>query len=348
MEFKQESIFVSGIRSFFKCFAGLFGLLFALVCIIVIVILATPPSLSPKGTDITILPDAKGNHLLLPESTPVILQISIEGVIGADKITGQSFEQILMDSRENFLKNDRVKAILLHINTPGGTVDDADTIYRALLAYKQEFHVPVYAYVNGLCASGGMYIAAAADKIYASPPSIIGSIGVTIGPFFNFSGTMDKIGVESLVVADGKNKDFLNPFRPWKPGEENALKVIAGRLYERFVHIVTEARPALDKEKLINEYGANVFLADEAQKLGYIDVADVNYKVALSDLTHAAQIAEGTPYQVVELTLPHNIFLDFANGKSPLCSGKITHHLELNSTQIDSKLQGKFLYLYHH
>jgi protease IV len=345
MEFRRESIFVSGVRSFFNCFTGLLGFIIAIVVVICIITLALGPS-SPKNTELTILPDAEGKKELLADTAPVILQIAIDGVIGVGDITGPKFNQILVDSREDFLKNDRVKAILLRMETPGGTVEDSDHIYRVLLEYKERFRVPVYAYVEGMCASGGMYICSAVDKIYASPTSIIGSVGVMMGPFFNFSHVMEKIGIQSLTLTDGKDKDTLNPFRPWKPNEDASLKRISGFIYDRFVNILTQARPMLDKERLIKEYGANVFIAREAQELGYIDVADVGYKTALTDLVAAANIPASTPYQVVELTLPHNLFVELAKGESPLFSGKIKHNVEIPSPLASPELSGKLLYLY--
>lgn len=346
MELRRESIFVSGVRSFFNCFAGFLGFLLAILLLCFLIALSMSPSLSPKGTELTILPDANGKHAVLPESAPVILQLSIDGVIGAGELTGKLIDQILLDSREDFLKNDRVKGILLYIKTPGGTVDDADSIYRALKEYKKKYDIPVYAYVDGMCASGGMYICGAVDKIYASPTSLIGSVGVVMGPFFNVAETMQKIGMSSQTISDGKDKDILNPFRPWQPGEDASLKQISSQIYERFVNILTEARPSLDREKLIKEYGANIFLSEEAQKRGYIDVAGVNYNVALADLALAAGISEETSYQVVELAIPFNIFAELTQGKSPLITGKLSHTLEVGPSKIPAEWSGKFLYLY--
>src|SRR5690606_22323692 len=115
------------------------------------------------------------------------LQINVHGVIGDAKsgIDTKMAQNILLDSRTGDFKNERGKGILLHMNTPGGTVVDSDNIYRMLKTYKERYKVPVFAFVDGLCASGGMYISCAADKVYAGPASIIGSVGVIIGPFFN-------------------------------------------------------------------------------------------------------------------------------------------------------------------
>ena len=224
MEYTRESIFVSAVRSFCKSFATLFGILVAIFLI----------SLSSKGTEMVLLPDADGKHEMLPSSAPVILQITIHGIIGIDDITGTAIEKILMDSQEGFFSDHRVKAILLHMDTPGGVVDDADSIYRQLMEYKKKYSIPIYAYVEGINASGGVYICSAADKIYSTGSSIIGSVGVIMGPMFNFTGAMDKFGIQADTLTAGKDKDEFNPFRVWVPGEGDSIRDIVGALYERF------------------------------------------------------------------------------------------------------------------
>jgi protease IV len=345
MEFTRESVFISAVRTFVKSFAAILGVVLALLLIILMIVFATGPTMFPHKTELTILPDAEGRRELLAESAPVILHLPIHGVIGEDDLMGDSIDKVLLDSREDLFKNNRVKAVLLHMNTPGGTVDDSDQIYRSLMEYKKKYNVPIYAYVSGMCASGGMYITSAADKIYAAPPSIIGSIGVLIGPMFNISQAMEKIGLQSLTLTEGKDKDMLNPFRPWKPGEDHSLKVINDVLYQQFVAIFTAAHPRVDKTKLIEEYGANIFIGETAEKMGYIDVANSNYNTALQELAKAAGIAPEEKYQVVELTLPRSFIYELANGQSPLISGKITHRFDFGS-HYHSDMSGKFLYLY--
>lgn len=345
MEFSRESILVSAVRTFCKSFAAVIGILIGAVLVFIGLNLFSGPDIYPPKSTLTISPDASGNRDLLPHTDPVVLKIDIAGVIGQGDLIADKVENSLLDSREGMLSNNRVKAVLLYINTPGGTVDDADGIYRALLAYKSKYQVPIYAYVDGLCASGGMYIASAADKIYASPSSVIGSVGVILGPAFNFSGLMNLYGVQSTTITEGKDKDMLNPFRPWVPGEDASLRAITADLYERFVSIVTSARPNLNKDALINTYGAQVFVSKRAQELGYIDVADSNYNTALTDLASQAQIAHDMPYQVMTIGPSHPWLSSLADGKFSLLSGKITHEFQFNSS-MNSELSGRFLYLY--
>src|SRR5207244_10146556 len=120
------------------------------------------------------------------------------------------------------------------------------------------------------CASGGMYIACSAEKIFATDSSLVGHVGVLLPTMFNFSQLMDTIGVGSKTITAGKDKDIMNPFRPWKPNEGASLQAITDVLYTQFVDIVTKSRPKLTKEALIEE-GAQIYSVEEALRLGYID-----------------------------------------------------------------------------
>src|SRR5690348_5031821 len=198
MQLARESIFVSAVRSFCTSFAAILGILVGIVLIVFVLLMFSTPDILPKKSDLTVAADANGNRDLFSQSVPVMLKIDIQGVIGVKVLVEDKFTNMLLYSREGMLDHDRVKAVLLCINSPGGTVTDSDGIYRALMKYKEKYQVPIYAYVDGLCASGGMYIASAADKIFATSSSIIGSVGVIIGPSFNISQLMDRYGVQSL------------------------------------------------------------------------------------------------------------------------------------------------------
>jgi len=345
MQYSKESIIVSAVRTFCKSFAGILGILVGLILVVVALAMFSSPDIYPPKSSLMISPNATGNRDLLPHSAPVILKIDIQGVIGLGDLTSEKVMNSLLDSREGMLAGDRVKAILLNINTPGGTVDDSDAIYRALLDYKKKYNVPIYAYVDGMCASGGMFIASSADKIFASPTSVIGSVGVILGPAFNFSGLMDRYGIQSMTLTQGKDKDMLSSFRPWVPGEENSLRAITADLYSQFVTIVTNARPNLDKDKLISEYGAQVYVAQKAQDLGYIDVADSNYSTTVAELAAQAKISDEQSYQVITIEPSHPLLSDLTRGKFDLLHGKVTHQFQFNSS-LNSELSGRLLYLY--
>jgi signal peptide peptidase SppA len=342
----RESIFISAIRAFCNAFFAILGVTICVFLIGVILALVLGSSSTTEKTLFSIQPDAQGNRTPLPLSSPALLKISIDGIIGTGKLTTSSIENLLLDSREGILKHDRVKGILLYINTPGGSVTDTNGIYEAIKAYKDRYKIPIFAYVDGTCASGGFYIAATADKIYSSSVSIIGSVGITLGPIFNFYGLMEKWGVKATTISTGKDKNLLNPFAPLKPDEESSLSNISKSLYELFVNIVTTARPRLDKQKLIDVYGAQVFVASTAETLGFIDVANTNYEHTIQALAEAAGIKKEEKYQVIECKVQRPFFSDFLDSKHSLPSLKFIEKIFSSEKGGVSELKDPFLYLY--
>ncbi len=345
MNFSRESIFVSSLRILFGTVAAVLGLCIASVIVVFAISSISDTVSSPHHGELVISADANGDRTRLEDTSPVILKINVEGVIGELDLAFNKMDKLLLDSREGVLSKNRVKGILLYFNTPGGLATDSSGIYRALKNYKEKYHVPIYAFVDGLCASGGMYIACAADKIHATSDSVIGSVGVVLGPTFNFSDALQKIGVASLTLTEGKDKDTLNPFRPWKPGEEKTIQNILADTYQSFVNVVIEARPNMTKDKLIEDYGARVFIAKEAQEYGYIDDADSNYNKVLTELVIAAGIGEHQQYQVLQIEPPHSILEQVAQGSSQLFNRQIKHVFPLGP-YMTSDMSGKLLYLY--
>lgn len=345
MEIQRESIFVSSLRVFCKMFFGLAGIFLSFVLLSSLYNLVADSGTSPTEvkTNIKYLPDAKGERKS-STSSPVILQINIHGILGDPKrgVDSKGVQDMLLDSRTHTFDKGRVKGILLHMNTPGGTVVDSDNIYRMLLDYKKRYQAPVYAYIDGLCASGGMYVSSAADRVYAGPASIIGSVGVIIGPFFNIHEALLKIGVAAKTITKGINKDMMSPFRPWKPDESSSLQVVTDFFYMQFVDIVTKARKRLDREKLIHEYGAQVFDCVSAQDYGYIDVAQSSRDTALVELLKEANIDPESTYQVVELEPKNEWLQELFQTKSPLITGKIEHSIDTGGPEI--KDQVAYLY----
>lgn len=327
MQIARESIFVSAIRSLINSFFAMLGILIGLV-----IILAASTTLSSKGnefgdpgkTKIVIAPDADGNRAHLAATAPVVLKLKIHGIIGSEKLNTDTIQSSLLATREGALKDDRIKAILLDIDSPGGTVTDSDNIYRMLKAYKKKHDTPVYATVNGFCASGGMMIACAAEEIYSTESGIIGSVGVRSGPFFNFVGLMGKMGVEAKTLTSGKDKDTLNPYRKWKEDEGEEYAAIGEYDYNYFVNTVVENRPRIDRDKLINVYGAGIFDPGKAKEHGYIDeIGDSND--ALRALVTKAKI-EGD-YQVIEINHYPSIAAQLLESSTSLVRGKVKHEI---------------------
>lgn len=346
MEIARESIFVSALRSFCKCFFAVIGIFLSIMLVSFLYALVSTPKGYEEKTELTILPDLDGKRSMLSTSSPAILRINIHGIVGEPQgMDSDTMENILLDSHEGLLAAGRVKGVLLHINTPGGAATDSDNIYRMLKTYKAKYNIPIYAFVDGMCASGGMYIASAADQIFATPPSVIGSIGVVIGPFFNVADAFAKIGVQSQTLTEGLDKDMMNPFRTWKSGEDNSLKAILAFLYSQFVDIVTENRTRVDRTKLIGEYGAQIYDGQRAQEIGYIDTANASYADAMTALINQAKIDPSKPYQIVELKPRHDWISSLVNGQSPFFSGKLEHQINLTNKKSPG-IRDQFAYLY--
>jgi len=341
-----HGIFFGSLHSFFAALMATLGVFVGLIVFFALFggISATAKKEVDRTYDIKVLPNADNIRKVLSNKAPVILQLNIDGIIGTELLSMATIGNQLIESREGDLKDDRVKAILLHINTPGGTVIDSDGIYRLIKNYKEQYKVPVYAHIDGLCASGGMYVACAADKIYANDVSIIGSVGVLSSPsFLNFSKLLDTIGVQSLTISEGKGKDDMNPLRPWKPDEDATYKLIIKYYYEMFVNIVSTARPKIGKEKLIQDYGAGVFPAEIAKEYGYIDGNGTSRNEAVKMLLKEIGI-EDDYYQLIQLDDTSWISKIFSS-QNPILQGKVSHKLELPQ-ELNPKLSGQALYLY--
>lgn len=347
MQNNSDSLLISLIRPFFKVFGSIFG--FGLGITLTVVLISLIVGKSEDQLEVkahyspTIVPNAKDQRKLLSKTAPIILKININGFIGTDKLNMHTISEQLVESREGIFKDGRVKAVLLHISSPGGTVDDSDGIYQAVKEYKENYNVPVFAFVDGLAASGGIYIACAADKIFTTEASIVGSVGVLSPYFFNFTKLMEKIGVESKTLIAGKGKDDLNPFRPWKEGEEDSFNKVVQAFYDQFVDAVVKARPKINKDKLVNEYGAQIFPARAAFEYGFTDGSGYNLSETLKLLAKEVDI-EDDFYQVVKMEKKISLS-DLLKGDSTMMTGTVKHKIEL-APQFDVNLMNKFLYLY--
>src|SRR5580658_8674821 len=137
--------------------------------------------------------------------------------------------------------DDSVKAVVLRINSPGGSVTCSDTMYDAVLKFKEKTHKPVVADALELDASGAYYLSCAADKIVVSPTSIVGCIGV-IFESFDVVGTMQIIGVQSDAIKSGELKDMGSPFKHMTPKERQIMQDMVDEYFARFKSVVTSHR----------------------------------------------------------------------------------------------------------
>jgi protease-4 len=185
-------------------------------------------------------------------------------------------------------KDDRIKALVLRINSPGGTVSAADMIYHEISQFKQERQVPVVACCMGLAASGGYYVAQAADEIIAHPTTLTGSIGV-VAMKFNVKGLMNKVGVDQDTVKSGPWKDFWSPFKPATEAEKQMMQAIIDDFYRQFVQLVEQNRK-LTRQEAQKVADGRIFTAAQARSLKLVD--KVGY---LDDAVKAARQRAGLP-----------------------------------------------------
>jgi signal peptide peptidase SppA len=174
-------------------------------------------------------------------SKPVITILNLHGIIGKTAMkSGLTFDA-MNDQIEDAFSPKKLTAVLLNINSPGGSPVQAELIARRIMQLSKEKNVPVYAFVQDMAASGGYWLACAADEIYASASSIIGSIGV-ISAGFGFVEAIKKLGVERRVYFQGNNKSILDPFKTEKPEDIELLSKLQQEVHESFKDYVKSRR----------------------------------------------------------------------------------------------------------
>lgn len=165
--------------------------------------------------------------------------VELDGIIGAD--TMASADMIITGLRDAF-EAKHVKGVILRINSPGGSPVQAGYIYDEIRRLRAEHtHIPVYAVVTDICASGGYYVAAAADEIYADKASIVGSIGVRMDSF-GFVGAMEKLGIERRLLTAGEHKGFLDPFQEAREEDVAHIQGLLNNIHTQFIDTVREGR----------------------------------------------------------------------------------------------------------
>ena len=165
--------------------------------------------------------------------------VELKGVISDD--TEASADNVI-DGLKDAFEDKNTAGIILRINSPGGSPVQSSYIYNEIKRLRKKYpDTPLYAVVTDICASGGYYVASAADKIYADKASIVGSIGVRMDSF-GFVGSLEKLGVERRLYTAGKNKGILDPFLPTKPSDVDHIKKLLDDIHAQFIASVREGR----------------------------------------------------------------------------------------------------------
>jgi protease-4 len=214
--------------------------------------------------------------VVLGESGPKIAMIEVDGVITESPRSsplGVKRPSLVARTREALdlaRDDDDVVALLLRVNSPGGTVSASETLYHELERWKERSGKPVIAYLQGLATSGGYYVAMSADEVVAHPTAITGSIGV-IMLGINVSGLMERFGVEDQTFTSGDFKDAGSPLRPMRPEERAYFDEVIGDLHVRFRDVVVLGRPGLSPEAIEPLADGRIFTARQALDVGLVD-----------------------------------------------------------------------------
>lgn len=192
--------------------------------------------------------------------------VDMVGEISESKANADNFAKSL----SNAYKNTGLKALVIRINSPGGSPVQAEYMYNTLQFYKKKHpEVKVYSVCVDLCASAAYYVAVAADQVYASPSSLVGSIGVVYNGF-GFVDLMNKVGVSRRLETAGANKGFMDPFSPASDAQSQKLQVMLNIIHQQFINRVKEGRGS--RLKINDDTFSGLFwTGEQALTMGLID-----------------------------------------------------------------------------
>lgn len=216
--------------------------------------------------------------------------VDVQGLISEQ--TDASADRVVSGLRAAF-KNKNTAGVIVRINSPGGSPVQAGYINDEIRRLREKYpDIPLYAVITDICASGGYYVAAAADKIYANKSSVVGSIGVLMNGF-GFVGTMEKLGVERRLLTAGEHKGLLDPFSPADPEEVSHIKKILDQIHAQFIDVVKRGRG----DKLKDEsqlFSGLIWTGEEGISLGLVDALGSSSYVA-REIIGAEEIVDFTP-----------------------------------------------------
>lgn len=203
-----------------------------------------------------------------------IVIIPLEGmIINAQKTgllePGENAVSLLTQQLQRAQNDDSVKAVVLRLNSSGGTVTSSETIYRLVRDFRKRTGKPVIASIQEVAASGAYYIACGTDQIVAQPTSVVGSIGV-IFTTFDVVGTMDKIGVRTYTIKSGQLKDMGSPFKALTPAERQVIQDLIDQYFVRFRSTVQTQRKLSD-DQTVTVTDGRVFSGEQAMALKLVD-----------------------------------------------------------------------------
>lgn len=228
----------------------------------------------------------------LPSTKAHTALVTLEGVIAPGS---QASAERMIEGLQMAFKAKNVKGVILRINSPGGSPVQAGQINDEIKRLKAKNpKMPLYVVIDDICASGGYYVAVAADKIYVDKASLVGSIGVLMDGF-GFTGTMEKLGVERRLMTAGENKGFLDPFSPVDPKQQAHVQTMLAEIHQQFIDTVKTGRGARLKETE-DMFSGLIWTGVRSVELGLADAYGSIESVA-RDVIKAEDIVDYTPRQ---------------------------------------------------
>ena len=218
--------------------------------------------------------------------------VDLQGVISSD--SRASADAIITGLRAAF-EDSGTAGVILRINSPGGSPVQSGYINDEIRRLRDEYpDIPLYAVLQDICASGGYYVAAAADEIYADKSTIVGSIGVRMDSF-GFVESMEKLGVERRLLTAGEHKGFLDPFLPLEADDVRHINSVLGEIHEQFINTVRAGRGdrLIESDELFSGY---VWTGERGLALGLVDALGSSSFVA-REIIGAEEIVNFTPRQ---------------------------------------------------
>jgi protease-4 len=237
--------------------------------------------------------------------------VDLQGVIASDQASADS----VISSLQGAFEDKKTRGVILRINSPGGSPVQAGQIYDEIKRLRIKYpEIPLYAVVDDICASGGYYVAAAADKIYVDKASLVGSIGVLMDGF-GFTETMQKLGVERRLLTAGENKGFLDPFSPVDPKQQAFAKEMLEEIHGQFIGVVREGRGKRLKETP-DMFSGLVWSGERSIQLGLADGLG-NVESVARDVIKVEDIVDFTQHEGLAERLAGRLGASMASALTP-------------------------------
>ena len=247
------------------------GLLFLTAGTIAVVLVV---SLGDSGGGTAAAPQTFREEYVSGEGDAKIAVVPVEGVIGSQETTGAlstpaATPETLRDQLTQAAEDEGVEAVIIEVNSPGGGVVASDEMHQGILDFKEESEKPVVVSMDETAASGGFYIATAADSIVANETTLTGSLGV-IFSYLNYGEAADKLGLQEEVIKSGEFKDIGSPTREPTEEEREILQNLVMESYDGFVDVIVEGRD-LPEDRVRELADGRIYSGRQARELGLVD-----------------------------------------------------------------------------